>query len=203
MTPEEIAYRYAGDSGYPPESILSDVNELLRETTELLKNEIELLKLSNSGILSQLLDVQQDCVKAVKERDRLEESFSDFLMRASAREAAVLKAMADIMQYGTPIGDESERRIGVAIEGESVLSERLVSAWMRAYDVEENVSQAAASLLAGVVPVPMVLHCPKCSKQHLDEGEYRHVIHKTHLCLFCGHEWRPAKVPTVGVRALE
>lgn len=34
-----------------------------------------------------------------------------------------------------------------------------------------------------------VLHCPKCLKQHIDEGEWSKRLHHKHLCLHCGHLW--------------
>lgn len=48
-------------------------------------------------------------------------------------------------------------------------------------------------------PIPLILHCPKCEHQHVDEGEWATKPHKTHLCAFCKHEWRPSDEPTVGV----
>lgn len=57
-----------------------------------------------------------------------------------------------------------------------------------------------------VAPVPVVLVCPLCSQQHVDEGEWATRPHKTHRCVAgpfgkgCGHEWRPSRVATVGVR---
>lgn len=51
-------------------------------------------------------------------------------------------------------------------------------------------------------PIPMLLWCPECSTRHLDVGEFATKIHTTHACQFCGHVWRPAIVPTVGVQFL-
>lgn len=51
-------------------------------------------------------------------------------------------------------------------------------------------------------PIPMVLHCPDCGERHVDEGEFETKIHATHSCQTCGLTWRPAVVPTVGVRFL-
>lgn len=66
-------------------------------------------------------------------------------------------------------------------------------------------------------PIDMVLHCPKCHKQHIDEpfkpGDtyaehclektlaeaWTNPPHKSHLCHGCGYIWRPADVPTNGV----
>lgn len=52
-------------------------------------------------------------------------------------------------------------------------------------------------------PLPMVMHCPKCSAQHVDEGEFETIPHRAHLCASCGHTWQPCARPTVGVRSLE
>lgn len=69
-------------------------------------------------------------------------------------------------------------------------------------------------------PVPMRLHCPGvvtknlgtedepnyvqavCGVLHVDQGEFEIKPHHTHACQACGHVWRPAVVPTVGVRFL-
>lgn len=51
-------------------------------------------------------------------------------------------------------------------------------------------------------PVAMLLHCPMCCKRHVDEGDFETKPHHTHACQYCGHVWRPAVVPTVGVRFL-
>lgn len=43
---------------------------------------------------------------------------------------------------------------------------------------------------------PAILHCPRCRKQHIDEGEFATRVHRTHRCVDdaagkgCGFEWR-------------
>lgn len=62
-------------------------------------------------------------------------------------------------------------------------------------------------------PLPMVLHCPKCGMQHIDApdpmqetegwaGAWTNPPHRSHLCHGCGTVWRPADVPTTGVRSI-
>jgi hypothetical protein len=51
-------------------------------------------------------------------------------------------------------------------------------------------------------PIPMRLTCPACNALHVDEGEFAMKPHHTHACQGCGAVWRPAVVPTVGVRFL-
>ena len=53
-----------------------------------------------------------------------------------------------------------------------------------------------------VASVPMLLWCPECTIRHIDEGEFATRVHHTHACQHCGHVWRPAIVPTVGVMFL-
>lgn len=59
---------------------------------------------------------------------------------------------------------------------------------------------------ASPVPIPMVLHCPACGVQHIDGPDpaigWTDPPHKSHLCLSCGIVWRPAAVPTTGVRSV-
>ena len=50
--------------------------------------------------------------------------------------------------------------------------------------------------------IPMRLNCPECRELHIDEGEVATKPHHTHACQACGHVWRPAVVPTTGVRFL-
>lgn len=47
--------------------------------------------------------------------------------------------------------------------------------------------------------IPMILHCTACRAQHIDKGEWETRTHRTHKCEYCGCEWKPANVPTVGV----
>jgi hypothetical protein len=51
-------------------------------------------------------------------------------------------------------------------------------------------------------PIPLLLTCPSCGERHVDVGEFASKSHHTHACQFCGMTWRPAIVPTVGVRFL-
>ena len=54
-------------------------------------------------------------------------------------------------------------------------------------------------------PIDMILHCPDCGEQHIDDPEppdWDNPPHKSHLCAKCGLIWRPADVPTNGVAVL-
>lgn len=50
--------------------------------------------------------------------------------------------------------------------------------------------------------VPMLLWCPRCERKHIDEHMWETRSHKTHLCRWCKHEWRPFEYATVGVERL-
>jgi hypothetical protein len=51
-------------------------------------------------------------------------------------------------------------------------------------------------------PIPMLLVCPSCGERHIDAGVFATKSHHTHACQYCGMVWRPAIVPTTGVRFL-
>ena len=69
------------------------------------------------------------------------------------------------------------------------------------------------------VPLDMVLYCPNCGMQHVDEAEelpmampgsafegsagWTNPPHRSHLCHGCGTIWRPANVPTNGVAEIK
>jgi hypothetical protein len=54
-------------------------------------------------------------------------------------------------------------------------------------------------------PIDMVLHCPNCGAQHIDAvtETWPNEPHRTHLCHYCEHRWRPADVATNGVEAVK
>ena len=75
-----------------------------------------------------------------------------------------------------------------------------------------------AALPCKAAPIPMVLFCPACGFQHIDEPDTHDAAaekllagqtpwdnppHRSHLCHGCGHIWRPADVPTTGVQAVQ
>lgn len=58
-------------------------------------------------------------------------------------------------------------------------------------------------------PFEIMLHCPMCRGKHVDVEEFATKPHHTHSCQNlvngrpCGHTWRPAKEPTVGIEYIE
>jgi hypothetical protein len=73
-------------------------------------------------------------------------------------------------------------------------------------------------------PVDLLLFCPKCQKQHVDEAKpdvcetcgqsesqcpcdaftaWLNPPHKSHRCTSCNYVWRPADVPTNGVKEIQ
>lgn len=88
-------------------------------------------------------------------------------------------------------------------------------------DLDERlalVEDMRAALAAPEKPIDMILHCPACLEQHIDEPDppgHTHVAmdgtesrwgnppHRSHLCKHCGFIWRPADVATNGVAAIK
>ena len=66
----------------------------------------------------------------------------------------------------------------------------------------------------GTLVVDMLLFCPACGDQHIDEPErslgpgnterldWDNPPHRSHLCHGCGHIWRPSDIHTNGVAAI-
>lgn len=56
-------------------------------------------------------------------------------------------------------------------------------------------------------PIQMVLYCPRCHKQHVDEINlatgWMNPPHRSHECQGCGFTWRPADVATEGVARIK
>lgn len=48
----------------------------------------------------------------------------------------------------------------------------------------------------------LTLWCPLCSAMHVDAGEWSSRLHRTHLCLDCGHTWAPSYFYTFGRAAV-
>lgn len=67
---------------------------------------------------------------------------------------------------------------------------------------EEEKGYAKGLKDARLEPIEMILHCPTCQRRHVDEEEWRKIPHRSHLCDGCGCVWRPADVPTIGVKSI-
>ncbi len=68
-------------------------------------------------------------------------------------------------------------------------------------DLAQQQLQAEAVKLDRAKPLPLLLWCPECGNRHIDV-EMATKPHATHSCQHCGLTWRPAIVPTLGVRFL-
>lgn len=60
-----------------------------------------------------------------------------------------------------------------------------------------------------IKPIPMILFCPRCGKQHIDRPEpnigWDNPPHRSHACQTpgCKTVWRTADVPTTGVASID
>lgn len=96
------------------------------------------------------------------------------------------------------------------------------TAFDRAMDqAAEALATLSPAPQTGAEPIKMILFCPACGVQHIDEPEeplsqhggflppepgddyWDNPPHRSHLCHGCGHIWRPADVPTEGVAAIQ
>lgn len=76
----------------------------------------------------------------------------------------------------------------------------------------DDLQSALSYVLTPMAPIPMVLHCPACGRQHVDAPDdgpgdkalaWTNPPHRSHLCRTCMCVWRPADVPTTGVKEIE
>lgn len=98
---------------------------------------------------------------------------------------------------------EEERRAQVEEWRNAAIIEQLqahAETWRAAARAADGHAKELADRFAS--PIPMRLVCPRCCALHIDEGEFATKPHHTHACQSCGEVWRPAIVPTVGVRFL-
>lgn len=55
--------------------------------------------------------------------------------------------------------------------------------------------------------IDMLLFCPICAEQHIDEPQpekgWDNPPHRSHECQFCGHVWRPSDIATNGVISIQ
>lgn len=63
------------------------------------------------------------------------------------------------------------------------------------------------ALVVQADPLPLVLHCPACGCQHIDEPNvatgWTNPPHRSHQCQQCGVVWRPCDLPTTGVQVVQ
>jgi hypothetical protein len=75
--------------------------------------------------------------------------------------------------------------------------------------LDDAISQAQCVCAAiGMItrtPIPMILHCPTCHQQHIDEATeaWPNPPHRSHECQKCGAIWRPADIATAGVQYID
>lgn len=85
--------------------------------------------------------------------------------------------------------------------------------------MEREVAELQARIAELEKPIDMILHCPACLEQHIDEPEPRSVTlnrvrdshspawtnppHRSHLCHNCGFIWRPSDRATNGVAEIK
>ena len=103
-----------------------------------------------------------------------------------------------------------------------------INVMLRLADMAHRAGYVQGANEALAEPIDMILHCPNCGMQHIDEpkvyqcqhptcgcdmtdgppcqaehNSWHNPPHRSHLCHGCGHIWRPADVPTNGVAEIK
>lgn len=132
--------------------------------------------------------------------------------------------VAGPVALGQPMGDGPDQAAGhLSAQGDKLLTvaERNIRSFLRSAVFKSESDREAALNCVDVLwaaaraqadsqpaPIDMVLHCPACGLQHIDAPDertpdWKNEPHRSHLCHGCGHIWRPADVPTNGVKAVK
>lgn len=129
----------------------------------------------------------------------------------------VVEEVRSVMRDCTP-----EQRRAVYEQCPPAVGYTVLHAFAEAHRVPYNDLCAAVRNAVGsrdAPPIDMVLHCPACGQQHIDgpddprnvqteDGmeevyDWTNPPHRSHLCAYCGHIWRPADVATNGVQEIK
>ena len=63
-----------------------------------------------------------------------------------------------------------------------------------------RLAKVQSELEQPVKPLELLIICPRCLKQHVDEGRFAKDPHKIHSCQFCGLGFVVSKQPSIGVQ---
>lgn len=67
-------------------------------------------------------------------------------------------------------------------------------------DISAHIKRIEAELEQPVEPLELLIHCPRCLRQHVDEGRFAQQPHSKHACQFCGLGFVASKEPSIGVQ---
>ena len=121
-------------------------------------------------------------------------------LRQQRARVAELEGLIARVGIGTPGGETAADAPPKLTPSEALAKLRELNAF-EGVDIEAMMNE-----LRGEDPIPMVLFCPACGRQHVDapnpaEG-WDNPPHRSHKCGACAHVWRPADVPTAGVETI-
>lgn len=90
-----------------------------------------------------------------------------------------------------PVADYIEQAVG-ALEGNNI--PRAIELVLKELRRREPKEEPAAE------PLELLIICPLCKVQHIDEGRFATHAHKNHACQNCGLVFQPCKLPSIGVQ---
>ena len=68
-------------------------------------------------------------------------------------------------------------------------------------EVRDHIKRIEAELERPELPLELLIICPRCKEQHVDEGEFATKPHKNHSCQFCGLTFQASgPVESIGVQ---
>lgn len=101
-----------------------------------------------------------------------------------------LKELQDGLQDQTHSINDSEILLSYSNVDIQNLTHEIIADYEKLNQIEEKINCLKI--------LKIEINCPKCNKQHIDKDEWETKSHKTHLCEYCGNEWRPFDFATCG-----
>ncbi|PTT41475.1 hypothetical protein DBR23_05880, partial [Acidovorax sp. HMWF018] len=160
--------------------------------------------------IAALVEAQQPAPSAAGAPKVPSYTIDDMRQAPAGAAEEVDKALNDYAQAFTARAMGWTREHGDAMPDARTKLYSAISSYARGLSTTSPTPQADSQ----PAPIDMVLFCPACGTQHIDASEppvefepgaaqWNNPPHRSHLCHGCGHIWRPADVPTNGVKAVK
>jgi hypothetical protein len=187
---------------------LRDRNAILEEQNQRLQQLANEMVAERDAAVARRKEVLEENASLGERNTKLQASCDEMQSRIERWEKADVGLLVSNRDELQRQRDELQRQVSqYQQEIDGYVNGRLKQT-TRVVDLELQVSALSAWIedrkrapTFGQEPIPMRLHCETCHELHVDV-ELADKPHHTHACQHCGACWRPALVPTVGVRFL-
>lgn len=200
----EMAQSKACEVGTIPrqaiQAALADTLTLMGEVAALTAANAELQE--RVVTLQSMLDAQNQHIEKLTEgRDWLQAEIDRARIATEQAGYYATQAQSHVEEMRAIIAERLKRVKGIRLFNDSDMA-RAVMAELNTLTELVTAALTAQPVAQAGKPIEMILHCPACHSQHIDEGEWATRAHHKHLCAVCRARWQPSLVDTVGVERL-